>query len=78
MNAPCRPPSLIGVRAEFRCAACGDMQRVHQTVSALDPVFNLPPGWVLREGRTFCEEHVPVRIKETRSWWNWRFAEAPL
>lgn len=54
--------NTIGVRTEWTCAACGETERVHQVTLARAPVLDLPRGWRLENGRTYCAEHLPARV----------------
>lgn len=57
--APGLMSSSVGIRSEWRCAACRMIERMHQVLTVREPALNLPPGWRVFDGRTYCPEHIP-------------------
>jgi len=57
--------SVIGIRSEWRCAACAHMERVYQVASTSAPVLDLPRGWSIHGGRTYCGVHIIARLALT-------------
>lgn len=53
------PPSVVGVRAEWRCAVCEAKARTLGFVHAIDYDVSLRPphGWTIQGDRTLCPQH---------------------